>query len=115
MRFHWFAGGRGLLAVALDQGIEWSEHRLDKPTQMNTSYVRWSDVAGTPVADPINEPWPGATRAQLLSLGIAVNRITEFLYGGHADRGGNQDAPDRRGGPGAPVCEAAHSRHGQDR
>ncbi|MFI7014163.1 GntR family transcriptional regulator [Streptomyces sp. NPDC050164] len=95
-----------------DQGIGWSEYRLDKrfervqadtelaalfecepgeellarhfvfydndqPTQMSTSYVRWSDVAGTPVADPINEPWPGGTRAQLGSLGIHVTQITE--------------------------------------
>jgi GntR family transcriptional regulator len=95
-----------------DQGIGWSEYRLDKrfervqadaelaalfecevgeellarhfvfhdndqPTQMSTSYVRWSDVAGTPVADPINEPWPGGTRAQMASLGIRVTRITE--------------------------------------
>ncbi|MBE4790662.1 GntR family transcriptional regulator [Streptomyces sp. NE06-02F] len=95
-----------------DQGIGWSEYRLDKrfekvqadaelaalfeceigerllarhfvfydndqPTQMSTSYVRWSDVAGTPVADPINEPWPGGTRAQMASLGITVKRITE--------------------------------------
>lgn len=95
-----------------DQGIGWSEYRLDKrfekaqadaelaalfecevgerllarhfvfhdndqPTQMSTSYVRWSDVAGTPIADPIHEPWPGGTRAQLLTLGITVARITE--------------------------------------
>ena len=95
-----------------DQGIGWSEYRLDKrfervqadaelaalfecevgerllarhfvfydsdqPTQMSTSYVRWSDVAGTPVADPINEPWPGGTRAQLGSLGIRVTQVTE--------------------------------------
>lgn len=95
-----------------DQGIGWSEYRLDRrferveadaelaalfeceagerllarhfifydndqPTQMSTSYVRWSDVAGTPVADPINEPWPGGTRAQLGSLGIRVTRVTE--------------------------------------
>ncbi|MGW4030733.1 GntR family transcriptional regulator [Streptomyces sp. NPDC004838] len=95
-----------------DQGIGWSEYRLDKrfekiqadaelaalfecepgerllarhfvffdtglPTQMSTSYVRWTDVAGTPVADPINEPWPGGTRAQMASLGITVTRITE--------------------------------------
>lgn len=52
-------------------------HDNDRPTQMSTSYVRWSDVAGTPVADPIHEPWPGGTRAQLLSLGIHVNRVTE--------------------------------------
>ncbi|MFH8656505.1 GntR family transcriptional regulator [Streptomyces afghaniensis] len=95
-----------------DQGIAWSEYRLDKryervqadaelaglfecevgerllarhfvfydndqPTQMSTSYVRWADVADTPVADPINEPWPGGTRAQLGSLGIRVTQITE--------------------------------------
>jgi GntR family transcriptional regulator len=95
-----------------DQGIGWSEYRLDKrfekvqadaelatlfecevgerllarhfvfhdngqPTQMSTSYVRWSDVAGTPVADPIHEPWPGGTRAQMASLGIRVATITE--------------------------------------
>lgn len=95
-----------------DQGIGWSEYRLDKrfekvqadaelaalfeceigdrllarhfvfhdndqPTQMSPSYVRWSDVAGTPVADPINEPWPGGTRAQLGTLGIRVAALTE--------------------------------------
>jgi GntR family transcriptional regulator len=105
-------GGPPQTAFTRDQGIGWSEYRLDKrfekikagpqlaalfeaepglpllarhfvfydsdqPTQMSTSYVRWSDVAGTPVADPINEPWPGGTRAQLATLGITVNRITE--------------------------------------
>jgi GntR family transcriptional regulator len=100
-----------------DQGIGWSEYRLDKrfervqadtelaslfecevgerllarhfvfydndqPTQMSTSYVRWSDVAGTPVADPINEPWPGGTRAQMTSLGIRVTTITESFTAG---------------------------------
>lgn len=95
-----------------DQGIGWSEYRLDKrfervqadaelaglfecevgerllarhfvfydndqPTQMSASYVRWSDVAGTPVADPINEPWPGGTRAQMTSLGIRVTQVRE--------------------------------------
>ncbi|MCZ4096267.1 GntR family transcriptional regulator [Streptomyces sp. SID13666] len=99
-------------AFTKDQGIGWSEYRLDKryvkkradaelaalfeceigepllarhfvfydndaPTQMSISYVRWSDVAATPVADPINEPWPGGTRAQFKTLGIHVNRITE--------------------------------------
>ncbi|MGA4896781.1 GntR family transcriptional regulator [Streptomyces griseoincarnatus] len=49
----------------------------DEPTQMSTSYVRWADVAGTPVADPINEPWAGGTRAQLATLGIRVTTITE--------------------------------------
>lgn len=57
-------------------------HDNDVPTQMSTSYVRWTDVAGTPVADPINEPWPGGTRAQMESLGFRVARVTESLTGG---------------------------------
>lgn len=100
-----------------DQGIGWSEYRLDKrfervqadhelaglfegevgewllarhfvfydndqPTQMSTSYVRWADVAGTPVSDPINEPWPGGTRAQMASIGIRVVRVTESFTAG---------------------------------
>jgi GntR family transcriptional regulator len=99
-------------AFTRDQGIAWSEYRLDKrfervqadaelaalfeceigerllarhfvfydndqPTQMSTSYVRWSDVQGTAVADPINEPWPGGTKAQLATLGIRVTAIME--------------------------------------
>ncbi|MFD3452871.1 GntR family transcriptional regulator [Streptomyces sp. NPDC058691] len=95
-----------------DQGIGWSEYRLDKlyerveathelaalfecepaeellarhfvfydnsvTTQMSTSYLRWADVEGTPVADPIHEPWPGGTRAQLGTLGIAVILVKE--------------------------------------
>ncbi|WP_345943557.1 GntR family transcriptional regulator [Streptomyces sp. SID8352] len=54
----------------------------DVPTQMSTSYVRWSDVVGTPVADPLLEPWPGGTAAQLATLGIRVVRVTESLRGG---------------------------------
>ncbi len=49
----------------------------EAPTQTSTSYVCWSDVAGTPVADSLREPWPGGTRAQLLTLGITVDKITE--------------------------------------
>jgi GntR family transcriptional regulator len=110
-------GGARSTPYTRDQGIGWSEYRLDKrfekvqadpelaglfecepgerllarhfifydndqPTQMSTSYVRWADVAGTPVADPINEPWPGGTRAQLGSLGIRVTRVTESFTTG---------------------------------
>ncbi|WP_405581105.1 GntR family transcriptional regulator [Streptomyces sp. NBC_01190] len=109
--------GAQATAFTVDQGIGWSEYRLDKrfervradaelaalfegevgepllarhfvfydndrPTQMSTSYVRWSDVGGTPVADPINEPWPGGTRAQLAHIGIRVTRITESFTTG---------------------------------
>jgi GntR family transcriptional regulator len=111
-RYRSKSGGAPSTPFTRDQGIGWSEYRLDQrfekvqadaelaslfecgigerllarhfifhdndqPTQMSTSYVRWSDVAGTPVADPIHEPWPGGTRAQLASLGIRVTTITE--------------------------------------
>ncbi|NYI06821.1 GntR family transcriptional regulator [Allostreptomyces psammosilenae] len=49
------------------------------PEQMSVSYVRWSDVVGTPVADPINEPWPGGTKAQMRTLGIDVVCVTESV------------------------------------
>ncbi|WP_405841641.1 GntR family transcriptional regulator [Streptomyces sp. NBC_01518] len=118
-----------------DQGIGWTEYRLDKrfervqadpglaalfecevgerllarhfvfhdndqPTQMSTSYVRWSDVAGTPVADPINEPWPGGTKAQLATLGIRVTTITESFTAGMPT---DLEAATLRIGSGVPV------------
>lgn len=51
----------------------------DVPTQLSTSYLRWSDVDGTPVADPIHEPWPGGTVAQLATLGIVVAKVLEDM------------------------------------
>jgi GntR family transcriptional regulator len=121
-RYRTSPAGPPQTAFTRDQGIHWSEYRLDKkfeqvkagpqlaalfevepgtvllarhfvfydgdaPTQMSTSYVRWSDVGGTPVADPINEPWPGGTRAQLATLGIDVVRITEAFTVGMPTEG----------------------------
>jgi GntR family transcriptional regulator len=54
-------------------------HAAGQPKQMSVSYLLEADVAGTPVADPANEPWPGGTIAQLASLGIAVERIEESV------------------------------------
>lgn len=54
----------------------------DVPSQMSSSYVRWSDVAGSPITDPINEPWPGGTRAQLATVGVTVARIEESFTAG---------------------------------
>jgi GntR family transcriptional regulator len=34
-------------------------------------------VAGTPVADPDNEPWPGGNTSQLYSLGHTITSIRE--------------------------------------
>ncbi|MFJ1757627.1 GntR family transcriptional regulator [Kitasatospora sp. NPDC088134] len=53
-------------------------HDADGPEQMSTSYLLWSMVEGTPVADPANEPWPGGTRAQLKSLGVRVAEVYEW-------------------------------------
>lgn len=49
------------------------------PQQMSTSYLLLDMVAGTPVADPANEPWPGGNTAQLHSLGITITRIAESV------------------------------------
>lgn len=47
------------------------------PQQMSTSCLLLEMVAGTPVADPDREPWPGGNIAQLYSLGITVTGIRE--------------------------------------
>lgn len=50
---------------------------LGVPQQMSTSCYPLDLVAGTPVADPANEPWPGGNIAQLHSLGLRVTTIRE--------------------------------------
>jgi GntR family transcriptional regulator len=47
------------------------------PQQMSTSCYLLDLVAGTPIADPANEPWPGGNIAQLHSLGLTVTSIRE--------------------------------------
>ncbi|MBM7075868.1 GntR family transcriptional regulator [Micromonospora humida] len=47
------------------------------PQQMSTSYLLLSMVAGTPVADPANEPWPGGNTSQLHSLGYDITAVRE--------------------------------------
>lgn len=47
------------------------------PQQMSTSSYPLDLVAGTPVADPANEPWPGGNISQLHSLGVEVTGIRE--------------------------------------
>ncbi|MER5457789.1 GntR family transcriptional regulator [Micromonospora sp. NPDC002389] len=47
------------------------------PQQMSTSYLLLEMVAGTPVADPANEPWPGGNTAQLHSLGHTITSVRE--------------------------------------
>ncbi|WP_211349256.1 GntR family transcriptional regulator [Micromonospora pisi] len=45
--------------------------------QMSTSYYLLAMVAGTPVADPDREPWPGGNTAQMYSLGVTITGIRE--------------------------------------
>jgi GntR family transcriptional regulator len=47
------------------------------PQQMSTSCLLLDMVAGTPVADPANEPWPGGNAAQLHSLGVTITGVRE--------------------------------------
>lgn len=49
------------------------------PQQMSHTYLPMDLVAGTPVADPENEPWPGGTPAQLASLGHPLSRVEESI------------------------------------
>lgn len=51
----------------------------DVPQQISTNYLPWDFVAGTPVADPDREPWPGGTPAQLAFLGHPATRVEEAV------------------------------------
>ncbi|MFI6237115.1 UTRA domain-containing protein [Micromonospora sp. NPDC050784] len=44
---------------------------------MSVSRLLLDMVAGTPVADPENEPWPGGNTSQLYSLGHTITSIRE--------------------------------------
>jgi GntR family transcriptional regulator len=50
-----------------------------EPQQVSISCYPLSLVAGTPVADPNNEPWPGGNIAQLRSIGVEVTRVEETV------------------------------------
>ncbi len=49
------------------------------PQHTSTSCYLLDMVAGTPVADPANEPWPGGNIAQLYTLGVRVTAIEETV------------------------------------
>lgn len=51
----------------------------ERPQQRSVSYLPLALVAGTPVADPDNEPWPGGNIAQLATLGVTVSRVHETV------------------------------------
>src|SRR5262249_40635727 len=50
-----------------------------EPQQISLSVYPLDLVAGTPVADPDNEPWPGGNVAQLASIGITGVRVEESV------------------------------------
>jgi len=50
-----------------------------EPQQISVNYLPWDIVAGTPVADPDREPWPGGTPAQLAYLGHPASRVEEAV------------------------------------
>ena len=50
-----------------------------EPEQISVNFLPLGLVAGTPVADPAQEPWPGGTVAQLAFLGHPVSRVAESV------------------------------------
>lgn len=48
--------------------------------QLQTSVIPLDLVAGTPVADPERQPWPGGTIAELFSVGLEVTRVLEEMF-----------------------------------
>ena len=50
-----------------------------EPEQISVNFLPLDLVAGTPVADPAREPWPGGTVAQLAFLGHPVSRVEESV------------------------------------
>lgn len=54
-------------------------YAADRAEQISRSYLPLHLVAGTPVADPANEPWPGGNIAQLATLGVIVSRVRETV------------------------------------
>lgn len=47
------------------------------PVQLQESVIPLELVAGTPVADPGRQPWPGGTIAELWSVGLVVTGVVE--------------------------------------
>lgn len=63
--------------MLLERRLLVREHGV--PQELTTSYYPLDLVAGTPVADPKHEPWPGGHLAQLAYLGITVTGIRETI------------------------------------
>ncbi|MEV7966604.1 GntR family transcriptional regulator [Sphaerisporangium sp. NPDC088356] len=104
--FRWVVADERLAELfGVDAGARVLERRFvfyasGIPSQTSRSCLLAADVEGTPVADPQNEPWPGGNIAQLRTLGIHVDDITESV----ATRMPTPDEATILGiGPGVPV------------
>ena len=71
-----------------------------EPEQISVNYLPLDLVAGTPVADPARQPWPGGTFAQLAFLGHPVSRVEESVS---ARMPGEPEAQTLRLAQGVPV------------
>jgi GntR family transcriptional regulator len=54
-----------------------TKYLSDKPVQLQRSVILLDLVAGSPVADPDRQPWPGGTIAELWSVGQVVAHVRE--------------------------------------
>ena len=83
--YRWIEAGQRLAGLfGVEPGTRVLERRFvfhasGVPAQISRPCLLASDVEGTPVAEPGNEPWPGGTIAQLRTLGIEVDDITESV------------------------------------
>ena len=78
------ANERVAVLLGVEQGTLVLERRIlffdgSLPQQVSMSYFPLDLVAGTPVADPQNEPWPGGSIAALASLGVTVTEVRELV------------------------------------
>ena len=54
--------------------------REDAPINLNRSYLVYDVAAENPaLLEASNEPWPGGTQHQLHTIGIEVDRITDYI------------------------------------
>ncbi|MDX6738969.1 GntR family transcriptional regulator [Actinocorallia sp. A-T 12471] len=84
----------------------------DEPQQISVNYLPWDLVAGTPVADPAREPWPGGTPAQLAYLGHPPTRVEEAVRSRMPSR---DEAETLRMGAGVPVITVTRRMMAGDR
>ncbi|MET8305840.1 GntR family transcriptional regulator [Micromonospora sp. NPDC005173] len=67
-------------AKMLERVYRTGSRREHAPLSLNNSYMVYDVVAENPaLLDAHNEPWPGGTQNQLLSIGIELDRIVDEI------------------------------------